>query len=186
MTQQENNLRSSRIKKLLASAVDIIVGRSAEAAYRGYCEAQPSEQLGHIKIVGNFLFRHVVSSALDVLAESDRYGYRLVQRYVRAIVATENTQGLGYLIGVRFEKVDSSGEIRWRPQTLAAILVRYAVWIRLYRGYCIRPRSSLRTQALALRRELACMQLTRASSKDINSVQTYLDRISDAQRTKRQ
>jgi hypothetical protein len=166
------------VRAVVSTLIDKTIGSSAEATYHRYLVDQKQERYGVVNIVGNELFQHIVQSALRRLENNDTYGYGLIQRYLRGIVATEKPLGLGYLIGVRFEQADRAGVIRWTPCKFAAILVRYAIWIRLYRGFGICPSRSCRAQLLALRRELRVMKSLDAPPREIQQLTEYIEEFS--------
>src|SRR5712691_585236 len=98
----------------------------AERHYETARESEGERTVGNVNIVGSNLFRDEVSDALRELEDNYPFGYRLVQRYLRAVVALDRKIGFGFVIGICFEQVTSTGGLRWRPSRFAGVLLRDA------------------------------------------------------------
>jgi len=142
--------------------------------YRAYESENPTTVCDGIVIVGDLIFTNRARHAMRQLDLADYYGYRLVQRYLKSIVATEKPIGLGYLIGARFEPSATEGYIETDTARFAACLVRYAIYRRLLAGFGICVSRSRAAQRVALQRELRSMQLLNCNESDLERQLTFI------------
>lgn len=150
--------------------------RLLRVIYHSYESESPSTVFEGLVIIGDAVFTNRVVDGIRRLQLADWQGYRLVQRYLSAIVATEKEIGFGYLIGVRFEPTRRTGYIEWDTARFAACLVRYAVYSRLFRGFGICVWRNPTAQRLALKRELHCMQLLNCNNFYIEQQVAFMER----------
>jgi hypothetical protein len=131
--------------------------------YRREASSLREGSVGGVNIHGSSGFIASVSEALLYLKQKYPYGYRLVQRYVRGIVESGTSRGMGTPIGVIYQKTTPEGNLSVGPARYAAHLVRYAIARRKLRGFYIwrSPRSEL----TSLRRELKAMEILNCDRK---------------------
>jgi hypothetical protein len=110
-----------------------------------------------VHIFGGESFAAEVGESLKRLQAQDVYGYRLVRRYVYAIVESMTPPPSGRFIGVVYQKTNDARRLPWSVSRFAALLVRRALTVRLIIGFGL-PSSS-RSELLRLRRELRTMEL---------------------------
>lgn len=104
--------------------------RLANAQYLRACEESGERRVSGINVVGSDAFRDAVSKALTIIRLRYPFGFRLIQRYLSAVVAADKDAAFGFASGIRFEPTDRLGRLRWSPDRFAAILVRSAVYRR--------------------------------------------------------
>lgn len=158
----------------IARLASVLAAPALVVIYRSYESENPRFSFDGIAIVGDARFGDRVRFAMRQLQQMDRYGYRLVQRYLKSIVATERPIGLGYLIGTRFEPISDEGYIAADPARFAACLVRYAIYGRLLRGYRICVWRNPRARNVALKRELRAMRQLPCSPIDVQRQIAFL------------
>jgi hypothetical protein len=132
--------------------------RTAEEFYSVMRQAEGERRIGNVNIVGNNLFRDEVAESLARLKDQDPYGYSLVQRYIRGVVAVPKPISFGYLTALCFEVPGKDGSLPWSPDRFAGVLLRTALDVRFARGYNICLWLNPKAQLPALRRELECLR----------------------------
>jgi len=134
----------------------------------------PPHRFDAIAIYGSPSFVQFVAAALQELKIAYGYGYRLVQRYLQAIV--ENDRDLeGVLHGVRYDKETAEGTPPLSTKRYAALLVREAITQRLVSK--LRDSKTPRTLLFVLKKELDAMQLLQCESKYFHPQQNRILRL---------
>ena len=158
---------TSTIRGRLVRLVSSFAATALRVIYRAYESENPNTTFDGVVIVGDAVFSNRARHAMRQLELADHHGYRLVQRYLKSIVATEKPIGLGYVIGVRFESTAAEGYIESDTARFAACLVRYAIYRRLLEGYGICVWQNRRARNVGLERELHAMQLLNCKALDL-------------------
>jgi hypothetical protein len=136
-------------------------------------ESRPS-RFGQIEIYRQQSFVDFVSEALQRLRSNCPYAYRLVERYVRAIV--ENHSDLeGILNGVRYDKQMPSGTPPLSTKRYAALLVRDAITQRFVSN--LRDTKNVRTLLFAMKKELDVMRCLQCESQYFHPQQNRILRL---------
>ena len=117
--------------------------------------SQVARKIGRIEVFGGAAFADEVQAALQQLEANDPFGYRFVQRYLRAIVESERPPKSGRFIGVVYQDSNQAGRLPWAASRFAAFLVRHALTTRMITGFGLR--SSPRGDLIRLRCELRAM-----------------------------
>ncbi len=136
-------------------SVRAIVTREMEH-FTKVCTSKESHRVGELLVCGNEEFRTDVEAALSRLEQSYPYGHRLVQRYVRGVVASSDARKDAAVIGVCYQPTTSNGRLPWPSNRFAAVLFRHAVLARQLGRHAL-PRSRKRTLS-TLRWELKAME----------------------------
>ncbi len=143
----------SSLARLLNKGAAVI----AEDQYERECAKFPESRVGAISVRGPAPFVTDVTEALAQLEHGYPYGYSLVQRYVRGIIATDIRRRNGEPIRVVFVGSTPEGRLPVPPNRFAANLVRYAVvWRKQFGFGLFRSRKS---QIQSISRELHAMRL---------------------------
>lgn len=129
----------------------------AQAHYIRETHGVESRVVEGVRIFGGELFADEVGESLRQLQKQDVYGYRLVRRYIRAIVESISPPQSGRFIGVVYQKTNDAHRLPWSVSRFAALLVRRALTTRLIAGFGL-PNSA-RSELLRLRRELRTLEL---------------------------
>jgi hypothetical protein len=155
----------------------------AEEYFSATVLSLPRKSVGRILIYGGDVFYEEVAAALASLRARDDYHYRLVQRYIRAIVQADRSHRSGQILGVRYQPIGDSGRLPLASNRFAALLVRDAVVLREIRGFGL-SRSS-KANLVALTHELRTMDTLSCHPKYIEHQKQELMRISANIRKKR-
>jgi hypothetical protein len=124
----------------------------------------PPHRVDAIRVYGRPSFVEFATEALRQLQLGYTHGYRLVQRYLEAIV--ENDRDLeGVLQGVRYDKETAAGTPPLTTKRYAALLVREAVTQRLISNPSLSDTKNRRTLLFVLKKELDAMRVLGCESK---------------------
>jgi hypothetical protein len=115
----------------------------------------PQRKVGRVTIHGSDAFLDDVSDALRWLETGFPYGFSLVQRYIRAVVAGKPRRG-AQPTGVWYIPTTAGGRVPSARNRFAAVLVSFAVSTRIILHYL--PTKS-RAQVVARRWERRAMEL---------------------------
>jgi hypothetical protein len=123
----------------------------------------PESRVEQVAIYGDSLFADGVTQSFSLLRTRYPFGYRLVQRYVRAVVQSRVDARHGQNNAVIFVEPAADGGLPLSPSRFAAALVRRGVAIRKLLHFQIwrSPRSALGS----LKAELHAMRLLECDSK---------------------
>jgi hypothetical protein len=129
-----------------------------QEAYSGVRDEEGERTVDDISIVGSNRFRDQVTESINHLRRHYAFGYSLVQRYIRGIVALPKPIDFGFVDGLYFEIPQSNGGLPWSPDRFAALLVRDAIFARESK-YDLWVFRNARVQLVAWKAELRCMKL---------------------------
>jgi hypothetical protein len=123
----------------------------------------PESHVENVAIYGEPLFADGVARSFSLLRTRYPFGYRLVQRYIRAVVQSRVGPQYGQNNAVIFVEPAAEGALPMPPNRFAAALVRRAVATRKLLHFQIwrSPRSALGS----LKAELHAMRLLECDSK---------------------
>lgn len=159
--------------QLLSRAINSCAGRVTQH-YLSAASAEEGERIvSDISVVGSNLFRDEVAESIHLLKSKYPFGYSLVRRYVKAIIAFPRRVDFGVVEGVCFEVPQTDGGLAWRVNRFAALLFRSAILVRLSRhGICVFRNSQV--QSVAWRAELRCMEKLGCHPDYIKQQKDYL------------
>lgn len=146
-------MRKSAVRLLNKTAAKI-----AEAFYSGARSKDAERIVGKISVIGSNPFRDQVTESIDHLQRHHAFGYSLVQRYIRAVVALPKPVDFGFVGGLCFEMPGPTGRLPWSTDRFAALLVRDAIFARESK-YDLCVFRNTRVQLVAWKAELRCMKL---------------------------
>jgi len=152
-----------RLPPVLAKLLYKGAAVSAEDKYAAERAKLPESRIGNVVVHGSAAFVNDVTDALTQLQRSYPYGYSLVQRYVRGIIASESRRQTGWPIQVVFQRTTPEGRLPFPPNRFAANLVRHAVVWRKQQGFGLTR--SRKSQLQSLNRELHAMRLLKCDQK---------------------
>lgn len=164
------------MRKYLVISFTAFLAKISERYYNIFRSEESEECFRGVTVVGNDIFKMAVKECLTRLEEGDPYGFRLVQRYLCGVVATDRDIAFGVSIGVYFETTKPDGHLEWPRIRLAACLVRNAIYARLLRNERICVWRNARVQVLALRRELRSMQLLGCAREYLDQQEEFIRR----------
>jgi hypothetical protein len=126
-------------------------------------------------------FFEFYSRALDQLVALDWLSYLQVRRHVKAVVEFDrSTNWAGYIAGVYYDTAEKNIRAAAGPLRYAALLVRYAVELRLLHEFSEDdivkfkgPRYS-RLLRIAVNRELVCCRNIDCEARHVYEIQRWL------------
>lgn len=146
----------------------------AEEQFESERPNQMPVTVGTIQIFGRDLFAEEAQRSLEQLMLYP-FGYRLVQRYVRAIVESKKPPKSGVFVGVVYQKSNDAGRIPWAASRFAALLVRRALTTRFCVGFEL-PSSS-RSELIRLQRELRTMEILNCHPRYFPHQRQQIERV---------
>ena len=134
----------------------------------------PNTTVGAVSVYGCEVFTDEVATSLELLKAGDQYGYRLVQRYVRAVVEASKRHRSGQLLVVRYQRTTEARRLPFSLNRFAALLVRDAVVTGRIRGLALKH--SPKADVLALTYESRTMLALSCHPKYIEEQKRQLAR----------
>ena len=175
---------NARARRYFIKLFTRMVNEPADAIYKKERSAFPEARVERIAIYGQPAFVDGVSAALTLLRNAFPYGYRLVQRYIPAIVQSGTDPSRGQANGVVYVAASSTGELRTPVGRFAAALVRRAAAARKLLGFQIWR--SRRSALGSLNLELRAMRLLHCDPKHFhaqtNRILTFERQLGDKSR----
>jgi hypothetical protein len=148
--------------------------RVARHYYREALESYGQRLVGRVRIVGAARFGDEVAESLRILGRYYPFGYKLVQRYIHAVVALEPRIDFGFVIGVCFEPPTPAGGLRWHPDRFAGILLRDAIYTRLTRAHDVCVWRNAKVQIPVLKKELWWLRRIRSHPAYITQQEEFV------------
>jgi hypothetical protein len=147
--------------------------------YRGAKMTNPSHIVNGLTVVGTDAMAEYVGVSIGELNEKDRAGYRLVQRYLAAVVSIDHRRTNGFVARLHFEQVRVDRAILGPSARYAARLVRTAVQARMITGFNIIPLlwNDKRCMVVPLLQEFRSMLLLNCEDAYIKEQKEYVLRI---------
>lgn len=168
------------MKRLLFRCVLWAARLPLQKVYSRTYQAGEKSIVNRVTIIGPIRFRECIAHALDLLSAQDPVGNSLVQRYIMAVVASNQNEEVAFVIKVAYIAANDDGLMGWPPSRIAAYLVRMAVYVRLLDNNVCYARND-RARSLACRNELRALRLLECSTEYIHEQEEHLRAVSPCQ-----